>query len=460
MSVVTRFAPSPTGFLHIGGARTALFNYLFARHHGGTYLLRIEDTDKKRSTDEAIHAIKDGLDWLGLAGDEAPVMQSLNEHRHREVAEEMLANGTAYKCFLTDDELDAIRTSAREQGLPVRSPWRDRTDHPTSQSYVVRVRMPDEGVTTIDDLVQGNVSINNQTLDDLVLLRSDGSPTYMLAVVVDDHDMGITHILRGDDHLNNAFRQYFIYQAAGWQAPLFGHIPLIHGADGAKLSKRHGALGVEAYREMGFVPAGLLNYLARLGWSHGDDELFSLQTACTWFDGSSIGRSPSRFDMDKLRAVNGYWLKQLAASDISQMVIEYMEQHGHTAHSKTASWLEAMSGLFTERSSTIIEVAEQTGWLFIEGAPHLSEEAASQIDDEVKARLLKFASFLAQAPTTADEMNAAIADWLTAEELKMKDIGIPLRIVMTGSRKAPSLVDIILGIGIEETIKRIKQICF
>ncbi len=460
MSVVTRFAPSPTGFLHIGGARTALFNYLFARHHGGKYLLRIEDTDKKRSTDEAIHAIKDGLDWLGLAGDEPAIMQSSNECRHREVVDEMLAKGTAYKCFLSDDELSEIRDSAREQGLPVRSPWRDRLDHPKSETFVVRVKMPDHGTTQIDDMVQGVVSVNNQTLDDLVLLRSDGTPTYMLAVVVDDHDMGITHILRGDDHLNNAFRQYFIYQAAGWQTPKFGHIPLIHGADGAKLSKRHGALGVDAYRDMGFVPQGLLNYLARLGWSHGDDELFSLDDAASWFDGSSIGRSPSRFDLDKLRAVNGHWLNQLPASDISKMVIRYMEEHGYSAHSNTATWLETMSTLFTERASTIIEVAEQTGWLFSEGAPELSEDAASQIDETVKERLIAFASFLEKAPTSSEQLHEAIGSWLDAEGLKMKELGIPLRIVMTGSRKAPSLVDIILGIGIEETIKRIKQICF
>jgi len=460
MSVVTRFAPSPTGFLHIGGARTALFNYLFARHFGGSYLLRIEDTDKKRSTDEAIHAIKDGLDWLGLAGDSPPVLQSENEMRHRAVVDEMLARGTAYKCFLTDSELDALRAEARKNGLPVRSPWRNKTEQPASDSFVVRIKMPDDGTTQIDDLVQGSVSIDNKTLDDLVLLRSDGTPTYMLAVVVDDHDMGITHILRGDDHLNNAFRQYYIYQAAGWEVPVFGHIPLIHGADGAKLSKRHGALGVDAYREMGFVPAGLLNYLARLGWSHGDDELFSLEMAASWFDGSAIGRSPSRFDMDKLRAVNAHWLKQIAVSDMAQMVIDYKAQQGYEAHSRTAGWLESMAGLFTERASTLVEIAEQTGWLFIEGAPQLSEEAASQIDDDVKARLLKFASFLEQAPETADEMNAGIADWLAAEGLKMKELGIPLRIVMTGSKQAPSLVDIILGLGADETVKRIKQICF
>ena len=460
MSVVTRFAPSPTGFLHIGGARTALFNYLFARHFGGTYLLRIEDTDKKRSTDEAIHAIKDGLDWLGLAGDRPAVLQSENEVRHRAVVEDMLASGTAYKCFLDNDELDALRAEARENGLPVRSPWRNRTDHPEHGSFVVRIKMPDEGATQIDDLVQGSVSIENKTLDDLVLLRSDGTPTYMLAVVVDDHDMGVTHILRGDDHLNNAFRQYYIYQAAGWDVPAFGHIPLIHGADGAKLSKRHGALGVDTYREMGFVPAGLLNYLARLGWSHGDDELFSLEMAASWFDGSAIGRSPSRFDMDKLRAVNAHWLQQIEAGEMAQMVIAFMEGQGHSAHARTAGWLEAMSGLFTERASTVVDVAEQTGWLFTEGAPQLSDEAAGQIDTDVKERLLKFARFLEQAPTNSDELNIAIADWLAAEGLKMKELGIPLRIVMTGSKKAPSLVDIILGLGADETVKRIKQICF
>lgn len=460
MSVVTRFAPSPTGFLHIGGARTALFNYLFARHFGGKYLLRIEDTDKKRSTVEAIEAIHEGLGWLGLAGDEPAVMQSAHEARHREVATQMLENGSAYKCFLSDEELNDLRTSCREQGVALRSPWRDRNDHPENADYVVRIKMPDAGNTVIDDIVQGQVTITNTTLDDLVMLRSDGTPTYMLAVVVDDHDMGITHIIRGDDHLNNAFRQYHIYKAAGWEPPIFGHIPLIHGDDGAKLSKRHGALGVEAYKEMGFLAQGLLNYLARLGWSHGDDELFSMEEAISWFDGSSIGKSPSRFDLEKLKGVNNHWMREIPASEMAKIVMEAGGVIGLTPHENTASWLEKMMSCFTDRANTVNEIVEQTGWLFITGAPKLSEQAASQITEEAKARLLRFATFLINSSAqTHDELGAEMNAWLAENDLKMKDIGIPLRIAVTGSKAAPSLVDIIFGVGIEEIKNRIEQIC-
>ena len=280
MSVITRFAPSPTGYLHIGGARTALFNYLFAAHHGGRYLLRIEDTDKKRSTPEAVQAIHDGLGWLGLQGDEPPVLQSGRREAHNRAALEMLSRGTAYKCFLKPEELDRFRAEAKEAGMPVQSPWRDRDDGPEDDAFTIRLKMPQTGQTVIEDMVQGDVTIQNNQLDDMILMRSDGTPTYMLAVVVDDHDMGISHVIRGDDHLNNAFRQYHIYQALDWDVPVFGHIPLIHGPDGAKLSKRHGALGVDAYQEMGYLPEAMVNYLARLGWSHGDDELFSLRASC------------------------------------------------------------------------------------------------------------------------------------------------------------------------------------
>ena len=273
MNVVTRFAPSPTGYLHVGGARTALFNWLFARHHGGTYLLRIEDTDRQRSTKDAIKAIHDGLDWLGLGGDAPAVSQSAQASRHAEVANMLIERGAAYRCYLSADELTAIRDEASKTGKTVRSPWRDRSDTPADASCVVRMKMPDDGATTIDDAVQGSVTVQNSVLDDMVILRADGTPTYMLAVVVDDHDMGITHVIRGDDHLNNAFRQYMVYQGMGWDVPVFAHIPLIHGSDGAKLSKRHGALGVDAYREMGFLADAMTNYLLRLGWGHGDEEI-------------------------------------------------------------------------------------------------------------------------------------------------------------------------------------------
>ena len=460
MSVVTRFAPSPTGFLHIGGARTALFNYLFARHYGGKYLLRIEDTDQKRSTTEAIEAIHDGLSWLGLDGDEPPVMQSAQQERHQQIAKKMLADGTAYKCFLSEDELSDLRSSCRENGTALRSPWRDRKEHPEEGEYVVRLKMPDSGQTSISDMVQGDVTIENTTLDDLVMLRSDGTPTYMLAVVVDDHDMGITHIIRGDDHLNNAFRQYHIYQAAGWEPPHFGHIPLIHGADGAKLSKRHGALGVDAYRDMGFLPQGVLNYLARLGWSHGDEEIFSLEQAVSWFDGSSIGKSPSRFDMDKLKAVNTHWMRVSSPAELAAQVIEAGKAEAQLAHPKTAQWLENIMHCYTERASTIHDILSQTGWLFITGAPEIPEQLCDIIDADAKARLVLFSQFVSNSDAdTPDVLNAEINEWVSQQGLKMKDIGIPLRIVVTGSKSAPSLADIILAVGGEEIQKRIEQIC-
>lgn len=457
MSVVTRFAPSPTGFLHIGGARTALFNYLFAKHHGGQYLLRIEDTDKKRSTKEAIEAIHEGLKWLGLNGDEDVILQSEQAERHRAVAEEMLAAGTAYKCFLSEEELANIRATARETGKPVRSPWRERSDPPSAQTtYVVRLKMPDRGITTIQDMVQGQVSVQNSSLDDFVLLRSDRTPTYMLAVVVDDHDMGITHVIRGDDHLNNAFRQYHIYQGAGWPAPTFGHIPLIHGSDGAKMSKRHGALGVNAYRDMGFLPEAVGNYLSRLGWSHGDDELFSREEAATWFDGRHIGKAPARFDIDKLKAVNQYWLRKMPADALADKLIDL---HGGVAAAKSRGWLEELMPLFTERAQTLIELHEMTKWLFSEGAPAINEDAAALLTDEAKNILQKIAKFLSTSKVEKDQLDAAFKDWIAAEGLKMRDVGLPLRVALTGTKAAPSILDIVRGLGTEETLNRINQIC-
>ena len=457
MSVVTRFAPSPTGFLHIGGARTALFNYLFAAHHGGRYLLRIEDTDKKRSTSEAIEAIHNGLNWLGLGGDAPAVLQSEQAERHQEVALQMLSAGTAYKCYLSEAELEEIRAAARQDGRPVRSPWRDQSDAPSEDApFVVRLKMPDEGETTIADMVQGEVSVQNSSLDDLVLLRSDGSPTYMLAVVVDDHDMGITHVIRGDDHLNNAFRQYHIYTAAGWTPPVFGHIPLIHGPDGAKLSKRHGALGVEAYRDMGFLPEALANYLSRLGWSHGDDELFSRDQAVAWFDGQHIGKAPARFDLDKLKAVNQHWLRQSSPETLAKMLMD--KQHS-SCPELTRAWLVRLMPLFTERAQTLIELSAGTSWLFQSGAPELNEDAAALLTDEAKQTLIKAAAFFADAPEEADAFDPAFKGWMAAEGLKMKDVGLPLRAALTGTKTAPSILDIIRGLGTDETIKRINQIC-
>ena len=455
MSVITRFAPSPTGYLHIGGARTALFNYLFAAHHGGRYLLRIEDTDKKRSTPEAVQAIHDGLSWLGLQGDEPAVLQSERSEAHRKAALEMLARGTAYKCFLSPEELDKLRAKAKEDGVPIQSPWRDRDDEPEDATFTIRLKMPQTGQTSIEDMVQGEVTIQNDRLDDMILMRSDGTPTYMLAVVVDDHDMGITHVIRGDDHLNNAFRQYHIYQALGWEAPVFGHIPLIHGPDGAKLSKRYGALGVDAYQEMGYLPEAMINYLARLGWSHGDDELFSLEQAISWFDGSHIGKSPSRFDFDKLKSVNHHWIRQTDPALLVEMVLA----SASAPAPQTEKWLTDLMPHFTERAQTIPELVEMTNWLFCEGAPEINTEAQALLDDAAQSKLQLFSEFMTHAPEDKADFDPAFKAWMADNGLKMKDIGLPLRAALTGTKTAPSILDIVLALGRDEVQKRIQDIC-
>ncbi|MBX6324324.1 MAG: glutamate--tRNA ligase, partial [Rhodospirillaceae bacterium] len=328
MSVVTRFAPSPTGFLHIGGARTALFNWLFARHHGGTFLLRIEDTDRERSTAAAIDAIFSGLRWLGIDWDGEALFQSSRASRHAEVAGQLVAAGKAYRCYATPEELAVMRESQRRTGRPVRSPWRDRdpVQVPAGVAPTIRLRAPLDGETVVGDLVQGEIRVDNAQLDDMVLLRGDGTPTYMLAVVVDDHDMAVTHVIRGHDHLTNTFRQVQLYQALGWDIPAFAHIPLIHGPDGAKLSKRHGALGVEAYREMGFLPEAVRNYLLRLGWAHGDDEVISTEQAIAWFDLDGVGRSPARFDLAKLTNLNAHYLRQRDPASLLELVLPFIEE--------------------------------------------------------------------------------------------------------------------------------------
>ena len=451
MNVVTRFAPSPTGFLHIGGARTALFNWLFARHHGGRYLLRIEDTDRQRSTAEAINAIHDGLSWLGLEGEEPAISQSARAPRHAEVASELVANGSAY---LSEDELAALREEARAAGLPVRSPWRDRSDVPDGP-FVVRMRMPDGGETTIDDAVQGRVTVQNQTLDDMVILRADGTPTYMLAVVVDDHDMGITHVIRGDDHLNNAFRQSMVYHGMGWDVPVFAHIPLIHGADGAKLSKRHGALGVDAYREMGFLPDAMINYLLRLGWSHGDDEIIARDNAIAWFDLAQVGKSPARFDFDKLADLNSHYLRNLDADAVWEMIAPHIEATSPEARSRVV----ALMPLLAERAKTHLDIAGSIGYLLRDGAPSLDEDTAGLLDDEAKSRLLKLVGDLPAAPWSAESLSAFLKEWLAAKEMKMKDIGLPLRAALTGTRQSPSITDVMAALGPQETEFRIRETC-
>ena len=459
MSVITRFAPSPTGFLHIGGARTALFNYVFARAHGGQYLLRIEDTDKARSTDEAIEAIHDGLNWLGLGGDAPAVMQSEGAARHKEVAEQLIANGNAYKCYLSEDELTALRDDARATGAAVRSPWRDRSDAdaPDGAPYVVRLKMPDEGAIAINDLVQGPVEVMATQLDDMVILRSDGSPVYMLAVVVDDHDMGITHIIRGDDHLNNAFRQKMVYEALGWDVPSFAHIPLIHGADGAKLSKRHGALGVDSYRDEGFLPEAMANYLMRLGWSHGDEEYFTMAQAIDWFDINKVGKAPSRFDTDKLKSVNHHHMRQAPAEGLISAILANYDDTKLSADAHDR--LKSLLPLLTDRAQTLIELVQGQDYIVYDGAPEIQEDARPFLTEESCAILTKFADVLPEALRDLDHLKEVMSAFLDAEGLKMKHIGLPLRAALTGTKGSPSITDIIVALGTKEVANRIRSCC-
>jgi len=454
MNVVTRFAPSPTGFLHIGGARTALFNWLFARHHGGTYLLRIEDTDRARSTVEAIDAIHDGLSWLGLDGDAPAVSQSAQAPRHAEVAMQLVEAGAAYRCFLSDEELEAIRDTARAEGKPVRSPWRDRADQPDTP-YVVRMKMPDDGAITIEDAVQGTVTVQNQQLDDMVILRADGTPTYMLAVVVDDHDMGVTHVIRGDDHLNNAFRQAMVYRGMGWDVPVFAHIPLIHGADGAKLSKRHGALGVDAYRDMGFLPEAVVNYLLRLGWSHGDEEIISRDDAVNWFSLDRVGKSPARFDMDKLADINSHYLRAMEDDALWDMVSRIAAPTSPQARERVIRMLP----LLKERAKTHHDIAAGIGFLVHDGAPEIQNDAAGLLDADACTTLGKLLEDLPSGPWDAAELQDFLKAWLSENGLKMKDIGLPLRAALTGTKQSPSIVDVMAALGPEEVASRIRKTC-
>lgn len=462
MSVVTRFAPSPTGFLHIGGARTALFNYLFAKHHGGEFLLRVEDTDRKRSTDEAIEAILQGLSWLDLKWDRE-TYQSDNADRHREVANQLVADGKAYKCFCTPEELAEMRENARNSGGGTRvydGRWRDRdpSEAPAGIEPVIRIKMPREGDTTIADLVQGDVTKSNDTLDDFIILRSDGSPTYMLAVVVDDHDMGITHAIRGDDHLNNAFRQLHVFEACGWDVPEFAHIPLIHGADGAKLSKRHGALGVEAYEEMGILPEAMCNYLLRLGWSHGDDETISRDQAIEWFDLGSVGRSPARFDMDKLLNLNAQYLKAADPGRLAACVLAEADTAGITVSPDAEKRLVAgMSGLASRAKNTheLFDLSK----LYLVDAPidindkardSLADPEARQCLDEL-VELLKKTTFWNEA-----ELDGIAREYAESKGLKLGKVAQPLRAALTGSNVSPSIFEVMDVLGRDETLARLE----
>ena len=470
--VVTRFAPSPTGFLHIGGARTALFNWLYAHRFGGRMLLRIEDTDRERSTKEAIDAIIDGMKWLGLNWDGEVVYQYSRVERHREVARQLLASGMAYRCYATQQELEEMREKARAAKLPPRydGRWRDLGDAEAAEAEarglkpVIRLKAPQTGETVIDDQVQGRVVFPNKDLDDLVLLRSDGNPTYMLAVVVDDHDMGVTHIIRGDDHLTNAARQTHIYQALGWSVPVMSHIPLIHGADGAKLSKRHGALGVDAYRAMGYLPAALRNYLVRLGWSHGDQEFFSTQEMTEAFDLGHIGRSPARFDYAKLENMNGHYMR--AASDAELMdalvsTLPYLPQaeaYGPKLDDEMKGKLmAAMSGL-KERAKTLVELADGARFLFDQRPLAMDEKASDILARGGKEHLAALLPRLEALPAwSAEAAEAAVRDYAMETGAKLGQIAQPLRAALTGRSTSPGIFDVLQVLGREESLGRIRD---
>ncbi len=458
-TVVTRFAPSPTGYLHIGGARTALFSWLFARHHGGQFRLRIEDTDKERSTQDAIDKIMEGLDWLGLHHDGEIVSQSAQIGRHKEVVDAMIAKGRAYRCYSTPEELTAMREKAKAEGKPMRydGTWRDRpeSDWPQDAPYVIRFAAPLEGATRIEDAVQGTVTIDNAQLDDLVLLRSDGSPTYMLAVVADDHDMGVTHVIRGDDHLTNAVRQKLIYEALGWDVPVFAHVPLIHGPDGAKLSKRHGALGVEAYRDMGYLAEAMRNYLVRLGWSHGDDEIFSTDQAIEWFGLEGLGKSPSRFDFAKLENLNGHYIREADPDRLTALTVAELSKDG-TVSELAQSQIRTLMPQLQPRAKTLLELAANCRFLLATRPLTFDEKAAAQLNDETRAMLKNLAESLAAVTEwDHDSLNDSVRSFAAAHDLKLGKVGQPLRAALTGTTQAPGFFDILLVLGREESLARL-----
>ena len=468
-TVVTRFAPSPTGFLHIGGARTALFNWLYARHTGGTMLLRIEDTDRERSTDAATAAILDGMAWLGLDWDGDAISQFARVARHREVAEELVRRGQAYHCYATPAELEEMREKARAEGRPPRydGRWRDRdpADAPAGVRGAIRIKAPTDGETIVRDRVQGEIRFPNKDLDDFIILRSDGTPTYMHAVVVDDHDMGVTHVIRGDDHLTNAARQTVIYEAMGWQVPVWAHVPMILGADGAKLSKRHGALGVEAYRAMGYLPVALRNYLARLSWSHGDDEVMTLDDMIRWFDIDDINKSPARFDFQKLEALNGLYMRQMDGDALTEAFIAtlpYLENGKALLdglnEKREAQLRAAMPGL-KERAKTLVELADGAAFLFVERPLVLDEKAAALLNEQARSVLTAAHAALSgiDANWTADALESCIRDYASSACLKLGQIAQPLRAALTGRSTSPGVFDVLAVLGRDESLARIED---
>lgn len=463
MTVVTRFAPSPTGFLHIGGARTALFNWLYARHTGGKYLLRIEDTDRQRSTDAAVDAILDGLTWLGLDWDGDAVSQFARKDRHAEVARQMLASGNAYYCYASPEELEEMRAAQKAAGQPVRydGRWRDRdpSEAPAGVKPVIRLKAPQTGETVLKDHVQGEVRVQNAQLDDLILLRADGTPTYLLAVVVDDHDMGVTHVIRGDDHLTNTFRQIQIYNAMGWDLPEFGHIPLIHGPDGAKLSKRHGALGVDAYRDMGYLPEAVRNYLLRLGWAHGDDEIISTEQAVEWFNLEGIGRSPSRFDFAKLENLNAHYMRQADDDRLVGLIAPRLEADLSRALTDSDRGIlkRAMNGL-KQRARTVVDLAQSARFYLAARPLPMDDKAAALLDDKGRGILADLAAlFGAEADFTAAALEAQVRRFAEERGEKLGKIAQPLRAALTGTTVSPPIFEVAEILGRDETLARMRD---
>ncbi len=466
--VVTRFAPSPTGYLHIGGARTALFNWAYSQHTGGKMLLRIEDTDRERSTAGAIDAIIEGLTWLGLTWSGEPVSQYGRAERHREIANQLLAQGKAYRCYCTPQDLEAMRARAEAEKRPIRydGTWRDRnpSEAPAGVKPAIRFKAPQDGETIIDDQVQGRVVIPNKDLDDLIILRSDGNPTYNLSVVVDDHDMGVTHIIRGVDHLTNAARQTQIYMAMGWRVPVMAHIPLIHGPDGAKLSKRHGALGVEAYRAMGYLPEAMRNYLARLGWSHGDDEIFSTDQLVEWFNLESIGKSPARFDFAKLENLNGHYMRHMPDTELLKHFIDFLphaeggkELLARIDDAMMAKLLRAMPGL-KDRAKTLVELMKGAQFLFAERPLKLDDKAGQIMADGGRDALRGLIPVLAATTDwQAHALESAVKAHAEAAGLKLGKLAQPLRAALTGTSVSPGIFDVLEVLGREEALARLRD---
>lgn len=451
MEVVTRFAPSPTGYLHIGGARTAIFNYLYAMKHNGKYLVRIEDTDKKRSTKEAVQAIHDGLNWLKINSKEEVVYQSSRLNSHIKVAYELLEKGYAYKCYLSTEELQELRNKSREKGIPIRSPWRNKSTNDLNKNYVIRLKMPTDGSTIINDLVQGEVSVKNEILDDMVILRSDNTPTYMLSSVVDDYEMGVTHIIRGDDHLNNAFRQIQIIKYMNWKEPFYAHIPLIHGTDGSKLSKRHGATNVFEYHNLGYLNQAMFSYLLQLGWSSNDEQDYQISRAIKLFDIKKVNKSPSKFDIKKLNNINSKFLKELEISEVFDLVSKSFNLNLNQLQKNR------LLGLLPEllkRVNLYTEIQDDIEW--VTNKDFICKEETHKETLETNSIMFKEISLLLKNCTwSKDKIDITLKEYIVDKNLKFKDIGYPLRIALTGKPNAPDLVSVIYELGCEIVINRL-----